>query len=206
MNVTINREPVEVEAEEPTIRGFLKERGIPEEGVVVAINGDVVPRGEWGEHTMKDGDEIEIVHAVAGGSGEDTVEVAGETFYSRLFLGTGKYSDAIFRSIGRRRLRDRPSSAYDPAYRGRIVHVRQRWPFFEWYTPGLQAIRRTETRGREPGAGRPSRPLGGARSGGGWPQRGRKPGDLVEHPRVRQTRGAQAGASHRGSSRPRIAG
>lgn len=94
MNVTVNREPVEVGVEEHTMHGFLKERGILEEGVVVAINGDVVPRGEWGERTVKDGDEIEIVHAVAGGSGKDVLEIAGETFYSRLFLGTGKYPDA----------------------------------------------------------------------------------------------------------------
>lgn len=94
MNVTVNRQPVEVEAQEPTIRTLLAERGVPEEGIVVAIDGDVVPRGEWDERTVGEGDEVEIVHAVAGGSGEDVLEVAGEIFSSRLFLGTGKYSDA----------------------------------------------------------------------------------------------------------------
>lgn len=94
MNVTINQEPVEVEVQEPTIRALLAERGVPEEGVVVAVGGDVVPRGEWDERTIREGDEVEIVRAVAGGSGEDVLEIAGETFSSRLFLGTGKYSDA----------------------------------------------------------------------------------------------------------------
>jgi thiazole synthase len=94
MNVTVNQEPVEIGAQEPTIRELLAERGVPDEGVVVAIGGDVVPRGEWDELTVKEGDEVEIVHAVAGGSGEDILEIAGETFSSRLFLGTGKYPDA----------------------------------------------------------------------------------------------------------------
>lgn len=94
MNVTVNQEPVEIGAQEPTIRELLAERGVPDEGVVVAIGGDVVPCGEWDELTVKEGDEVEIVHAVAGGSGEDILEIAGETFSSRLFLGTGKYPDA----------------------------------------------------------------------------------------------------------------
>lgn len=94
MNLTVNREMVEIEGPEPTVSALLAERGIPEEGIVVAVNGDVIRRGEWDGHVVKSGDEVEIVHAVAGGSGEDELEIAGEVFSSRLFLGTGKYSDA----------------------------------------------------------------------------------------------------------------
>ena len=96
MNVTLNREPVRIDGSEGTIRGLLAERGIPEEAMVVAVNGDVVRRDEWDERRLTDGDEVEIVHAVAGGSGEeeDPLVIAGEVFSSRLFLGTGKYPDA----------------------------------------------------------------------------------------------------------------
>ena len=96
MNVTLNREPVRIDGSEGTIRGLLAEREIPEEAIVVAVNGDVVRRDEWDERRLADGDEVEIVHAVAGGSGEeeDTLVIAGEVFSSRLFLGTGKYRDA----------------------------------------------------------------------------------------------------------------
>ena len=93
MNVVINREPVEVKETEPTVRVLLTEKGIPDEAIVVAVNGDVVRREEWGRCSIREGDEVEIVHAVAGGSGEDELLIAGEKFSSRLFLGTGKYPD-----------------------------------------------------------------------------------------------------------------
>ena len=95
MNVTLNREPVRIDGPEGTIRRLLAEREISEEAIVVAVNGDVVRRNEWDERRLADGDEVEIVHAVAGGSGEgdDDLVIAGEVFGSRLFLGTGKYPD-----------------------------------------------------------------------------------------------------------------
>jgi sulfur carrier protein len=36
-------------------------------GVAVAVNGEVVPRGEWGERGLREGDAIEVVEAVQGG-------------------------------------------------------------------------------------------------------------------------------------------
>lgn len=97
MNVTLNQERVELGGPEGTVRGLLAGRSIREEAIVVAVNGDVIPRGEWDERRLIEGDEVEIVHAVAGGSGEareeDDLVIAGEIFSSRLFLGTGKYPD-----------------------------------------------------------------------------------------------------------------
>ena len=97
MNVTLNREPVEIREPEGTVRGLLAGRNIPDEAIVVAVNGDVIRRGDWDSHHLTEGDEVEIVHAVAGGPGdvgeEDDLVIAGERFGSRLFLGTGKYSD-----------------------------------------------------------------------------------------------------------------
>lgn len=93
MNITLNDETVQVRASAPTVREFLSEKEIPAEAIVVAINGDVIPRGEWEGRRIETGDEVEIVHAVAGGSGEDDLVIAGERFASRLFLGTGKYPD-----------------------------------------------------------------------------------------------------------------
>lgn len=75
------------------MRRLLEERRIPDKAIVVAVNGEVVPREEWGSRALSEGDEVEIVHAVAGGSGEDELEIAGVRFSSRLFLGTGKYED-----------------------------------------------------------------------------------------------------------------
>lgn len=75
------------------MRRLLEERRIPDKAIVVAVNGEVVRREEWDSKVLSEGDEVEIVHAVAGGSGEDELEIAGVRFSSRLFVGTGKYED-----------------------------------------------------------------------------------------------------------------
>lgn len=95
MNLTVNNEHIQVEAGTKTIRAFLDERKIPSTSIVVAVNDEVVPRTEWETRELKDGDVVDIVQAVSGGEHEqdDTLTIAGETFSSRLFLGTGKYSD-----------------------------------------------------------------------------------------------------------------
>jgi sulfur carrier protein len=36
-------------------------------GVAVAVDGDVVPRGEWSAIALRDGQAVEVVRAVQGG-------------------------------------------------------------------------------------------------------------------------------------------
>jgi sulfur carrier protein len=36
-------------------------------GVAVAVDGEVVPRSEWGERTLADGSRVEVVDAIQGG-------------------------------------------------------------------------------------------------------------------------------------------
>jgi thiazole synthase len=93
MKLTVNNEIVELNAERQTIDAFLEVREIPAKSVVVAVNDDIVPRTEWETHELKDGDSVEIVQAVSGGNHDDTLTIAGHTFSSRLFIGTGKYTD-----------------------------------------------------------------------------------------------------------------
>jgi thiazole synthase len=59
-------------------------------GVAVAVNGEVVPRSEWEETTLIEGQQVEVVAAIQGGSG-DGFELAGRTWGSRLVLGTGGF-------------------------------------------------------------------------------------------------------------------
>jgi sulfur carrier protein len=35
--------------------------------VAIEVNGTIVPRSRYAEHELKDGDRVEIVHAVGGG-------------------------------------------------------------------------------------------------------------------------------------------
>ena len=43
--------------------GIAAERG----GIAVALNGEVVPRGQWADAWPVPGDQIEIVHIIRGG-------------------------------------------------------------------------------------------------------------------------------------------
>jgi sulfur carrier protein len=36
-------------------------------GLAAAVDGDVVPRGEWSDRKLAEGEEIEVVRAVQGG-------------------------------------------------------------------------------------------------------------------------------------------
>lgn len=62
MRITLNGEPATTPA--ATVHELLGE--LPD-GQAVAINGEVVPRSAHGEHRLADGDEVEVVQAVAGG-------------------------------------------------------------------------------------------------------------------------------------------
>ena len=52
-----------------TIAELLAELDVPPEGrgVAVAVDAEVVPRGEWGTHVLPDGARVEVVTAVQGG-------------------------------------------------------------------------------------------------------------------------------------------
>lgn len=96
LTLTVNGEPRRSAA--ATIAALVAELGLKPEKVAVECNGIIVPRSTLGETALADGDVLEIVHFVGGGSdddhhGEDTWTVAGKTFRSRLIVGTGKYKD-----------------------------------------------------------------------------------------------------------------
>jgi thiazole synthase len=60
------------------------------DGLAVAINGEVVPRGEWDTTSLGDGQNVEVVAAIQGGS-RDAFELGGRTWGSRLIVGTGGF-------------------------------------------------------------------------------------------------------------------
>jgi sulfur carrier protein len=67
--VVINGERRELPAD-ATVELALRDLGVPDEGrgVAVAVDGEVVPRGEWSGTALREGQEIEVLHAVQGGS------------------------------------------------------------------------------------------------------------------------------------------
>jgi thiazole synthase len=73
-----------------TVQSVVDELGVSGRGSAVAVDGQVIPRGEWADTELRDGQEVEVLHAVQGGS-PDALEIAGRTFGSRLILGTGGF-------------------------------------------------------------------------------------------------------------------
>ncbi len=96
MRLIVNQQPCDLELAAPDVRTFLDVRGIPDDRVAVAVNGEVVPRARWTAVALREGDQVDVVRAVAGGSETDDqpLLIAGRAFNSRLFLGTGKYESS----------------------------------------------------------------------------------------------------------------
>ena len=71
MKLHINGEEREI-AEPPatlfTLAQMIESMGMKADRVAVELNRDIVPRERWAETLLKDGDRLEIVHFVGGGS------------------------------------------------------------------------------------------------------------------------------------------
>ncbi|PKQ81277.1 sulfur carrier protein ThiS [Aeromonas sobria] len=50
-----------------SVAELLAVEGVQPQGVAVALNGAVLPRGRWAETRLNDGDELHLFTAIAGG-------------------------------------------------------------------------------------------------------------------------------------------
>lgn len=68
MKIMLNGEEREVSAA-ATVAEAVALSGAPEaeRGVAVAVEGEVIPRTEWEDRLLAEGEAIEVVHAVQGG-------------------------------------------------------------------------------------------------------------------------------------------
>jgi len=73
------------------ITQVLEHLDLPKDRVAVERNRTIVPKPRWESVAVGQGDQLEVVHFVGGGSGDDTFAIAGRKFRSRLIVGTGKY-------------------------------------------------------------------------------------------------------------------
>jgi thiazole synthase len=93
ISITLNGEPRQI-ASGLSIAALAAEIGLDPAKIAVERNLEIVPRSTLADVLIAQGDSLEIVHFVGGGQGdEDTWSVAGQTFTSRLIVGTGKYKD-----------------------------------------------------------------------------------------------------------------
>ena len=100
MRLTINGEDRTIDTA-ATVADLLGELGITATKVAVERNLEIVPKTAYGDTALADGDKLEIVHFIGGGSSDADLAsandegfvVAGHKFKSRLIVGTGKYKD-----------------------------------------------------------------------------------------------------------------
>jgi sulfur carrier protein len=66
MTVTVNGEPRAVE-DGVTVADVVSSLGADPSGCAVAVNDEVVPRGDWSRRALAVGDRVEVLTAVQGG-------------------------------------------------------------------------------------------------------------------------------------------
>jgi thiazole synthase len=97
---------VYVNGESKTLSGtqqvadIIESLGLTGKRIAVELNEEILPLDQYRSQSLKDGDKLEIVHAIGGGqaesmhqAGNDTFTIAGKAYKSRLLVGTGKYKD-----------------------------------------------------------------------------------------------------------------
>jgi thiazole synthase len=117
-----------------TLADAVRESGAEQggRGVAVALDGEVVPRGEWEATALSEGRSVEVLAAIQGGA--ETWELAGRQWSSRLIAGTGGFrsleqmeealaaSGAEIVTVALRRI--------DPAAKGSVLEVLDRLGLF----------------------------------------------------------------------------
>ncbi|HEV7663726.1 MAG TPA: sulfur carrier protein ThiS, partial [Chloroflexota bacterium] len=100
MQLIVNQQPFEFTADALDVPTLLASRGLKPDGVALAVNGEIVPRRRWTTFTFADGDQVDVVKAVAGGAlDDDPLIIAGQSFGSRLLMGSGRFqSPAILKA------------------------------------------------------------------------------------------------------------
>jgi thiamine biosynthesis protein ThiS len=66
MNLIINGESQALLAD--TLSALVEQLGMKFDRVAIELNREIVPRDQWAETRLTDGDRLEIVHFVGGGS------------------------------------------------------------------------------------------------------------------------------------------
>lgn len=67
MTISLNNQTVEIEAQQVLSNLISEQVGEKQNGIAVAVNGQVVPKVSWTEVTVNENDEILIIKATQGG-------------------------------------------------------------------------------------------------------------------------------------------
>jgi sulfur carrier protein len=70
MKLIINGEPQSSTAD--TLHALVEQLGMKSDRVAIELNREIVPRERWPQTPLREGDRLEIVHFVGGGSPRST--------------------------------------------------------------------------------------------------------------------------------------
>ncbi len=91
MNIIVNGQNRSV-ADNCRVDDLIEEIGLSGKRIAVELNKEILPFDQYTDKSLQEGDRVEIVRAIGGGQ-DDTFQIAGKTYHSRLLVGTGKYKD-----------------------------------------------------------------------------------------------------------------
>jgi thiazole synthase len=90
MRIELNGKPLDLPAGATLADAVRKSGAEPEaRGIAVALDGEVVPRAEWGSTQLGDGRKVEVLAAIQGGA--ESWELGGRQWGSRLIVGSGGF-------------------------------------------------------------------------------------------------------------------
>ncbi len=67
MHIVFNGQPLALPAPNTTLTALLQAQGLASRRVAVEVNGEVVPQSRHAITALRDGDRVEVVHALGGG-------------------------------------------------------------------------------------------------------------------------------------------
>lgn len=100
--VKINGE--KIQADGKNLNEYLSSVGYDLRTIAVELNEEIISKDKYGATILNDGDVLEIITFMGGGTDSDDLILGGRHFQSRFILGSGKYSmtliDAAIKDAG----------------------------------------------------------------------------------------------------------
>ncbi len=154
MTLTVNGKTMQYK-EPLTITALLEEAGYKEVYVAIELNEEIIPRNNFKTHRLKEGDVVEIVTFMGGGSREhqktaedsgreDTWTLGGHTFTSRFILGSGKYSLDLIQAAVEHAGAEIITLALRRAYQGGMANIMDYIPDGVTLLPNTSGARNAE--------------------------------------------------------------
>ena len=85
MQVQINGETRELNHDQIVLAELVRELALVPQRIAVEVNKQIVRRADWEQTSINEGDRIEIVHFVGGGSGHASRAISRQEILRDLF-------------------------------------------------------------------------------------------------------------------------